>query len=149
MLQKLVIQGFSVSFLLAHSDDDYTMYYEKALEFITLIGQRSEDPQFGYELQTAVHILAIAVRQDYIDKRLGKSAFRKLKFVNKLMELAQMVPITDFSLDNINFKLKELIPKMDVDGEISDAEKLMEEFKKIEEELDNPKYLSTKIGVYS
>ena len=150
LLHKLILTGYFVALYLAYSDEEYAMFFETAFSLITIGKQRSIDRDFQYIIQTeAIQTLAFFVRKAFTDKKLKQSEFNSLKMVNKLMEIAQMVPVTAFGLENVKYKLQELYPKMDVDVDISEAIELMDEFKKITEEPDNPHYLSTKIGVYT
>ena len=150
LLHKLVLTGFFVALYLANSDAEYTMFYDYAFNLISMGKEKSQDINFQYIIQTeAIQTFAFFVRKAFTEKKLKQSEFNSLKMVNKLMELAQMVPVTAFGLDNISYKLQELYPKMDNEGDISEAIELMDEFNKITEEPDNPHYLSTKIGVYT
>ena len=150
LLHKLILTGYCVALYLAQSDEEYTMFYDYAFDLITIGKEKSCDVNFQYVIQTeGIQTLAFFVRQAFNEKKLKDSEFNSLKMVNKLMELAQMVPITAFGLENITYKLQELYPKMNNEGDISEAIDLMDEFKLIREEPENPHYLSTKIGVYT
>ena len=149
LLHNLITVGFFVSLYLAVTDEEYTAHYDMAYLFIELAMAKSQDLKFKYTVAQLIQGLVFGVRKALKMNRLGESQFNNPQKFNELMELAQTIPITEYRLQNINYKLKEMYPKTDIVNAVPEVEKLIEELNTIKEEPDHPQYLSTKVGVYT